>query len=696
MINKTSFINFKSSLLVLLFLLVSLISISQENTYGFQNIILKTTKYRNGDTLFHAQSVDQWIYASEKGIGAYCYIDNDPLKGILYNWYAVYDKRNIAPVGWKIPREKDFRNLIYKYKKYKFRYTDVIKSNFSGYRDYTYGDYSGFNNLEYFWTSSADRKNIFNASVFMIYKDDQTLSAINSERKENGYSILAIRNYNESIEILPPDHIESKDIVCEGELATLFAVGNDIPSNLKWVWYVGDLKIGEGTTVNYTFKKDVEIKVRSESQKGKKSSFITKKIKVSKKPEKPISIEVKGDLFRSSEINSSICEGERISLIANANLNEGDTYVWTCNDQFRTNDKSFNDLVSEDKRYKLFIKNEVCGTSDFTSVEVKMLRKSDNPIILEEKNSKSKSKSTLYIDKSSNYPGAGAEWCWYKIKKKGKEEFIGKGESIKVNSQKNCNYTVKSQGGTCQNPNATDTYFHLRAPSVVGGHHNEYFRWGLNLGLEGYFLSDSISIMDTTYNLRLNTYGLNYSWRFYPILNDFFTLGIKSNRSLHIGKMGYNLDLANSLSDHSQGNYYLATRTLIGEMLIGFPSQGKLKFMLDYEITRYTTFKSYSNFLSYRVPKKEAIGLGFRVGSYANKVQCDILYTYSKFDQNDLYDFNNSLFNSSHVPRHGIKTSLWIHKILKIDVGVVFDYTNQFNNALVNLGLSYSFDKLER
>ena len=48
--------------------------------------------------------------------GAYCSYNDDQNKGNtyghLYNWYAVSDSRNIAPVGWHVPTNAEWLILI--------------------------------------------------------------------------------------------------------------------------------------------------------------------------------------------------------------------------------------------------------------------------------------------------------------------------------------------------------------------------------------------------------------------------------------------------------------------------------------------------------------------------------------------------------------------------------------------------------
>ena len=73
---------------------------------------LKVTHYRNGDPIPHVTDDGEW---SGLGTGAYCEYGNDPgnveTYGRLYNWYAVDDSRNIAPAGWHVPTDAEWKQL---------------------------------------------------------------------------------------------------------------------------------------------------------------------------------------------------------------------------------------------------------------------------------------------------------------------------------------------------------------------------------------------------------------------------------------------------------------------------------------------------------------------------------------------------------------------------------------------------------
>ena len=77
---------------------------------------LNVNRFRNGDAIPEAKTNEEWRKAGEEGRPAWCYYGNDPTNGKkigkLYNWYAVVDKRGLAPKGWHIPSEEEFNRLM--------------------------------------------------------------------------------------------------------------------------------------------------------------------------------------------------------------------------------------------------------------------------------------------------------------------------------------------------------------------------------------------------------------------------------------------------------------------------------------------------------------------------------------------------------------------------------------------------------
>jgi uncharacterized protein (TIGR02145 family) len=77
---------------------------------------LRTTKYSDGTTIPNVTDNTAWTNLTT---GAYCNYNNttsaDTIAtyGRLYNWYAAIGSGNIAPAGWHVPTETEWRTLIY-------------------------------------------------------------------------------------------------------------------------------------------------------------------------------------------------------------------------------------------------------------------------------------------------------------------------------------------------------------------------------------------------------------------------------------------------------------------------------------------------------------------------------------------------------------------------------------------------------
>lgn len=73
---------------------------------------LKVAHYRNGEEIPEVTDNTAW---SGLSTGARCVYDNTESNadtyGYLYNWYAVNDSRNIAPEGWHVPTDEEWKQL---------------------------------------------------------------------------------------------------------------------------------------------------------------------------------------------------------------------------------------------------------------------------------------------------------------------------------------------------------------------------------------------------------------------------------------------------------------------------------------------------------------------------------------------------------------------------------------------------------
>ena len=77
---------------------------------------LNVTRFRNGDPIMEAQTMDEWREADLAGIPAWCYYNEDaenaPQLGKLYNWHAVRDARGLAPTKWHIPNMEEWTRMF--------------------------------------------------------------------------------------------------------------------------------------------------------------------------------------------------------------------------------------------------------------------------------------------------------------------------------------------------------------------------------------------------------------------------------------------------------------------------------------------------------------------------------------------------------------------------------------------------------
>ncbi len=73
---------------------------------------LNVSKYQDGTSIPEVTDPVEWAKLTT---GAWCYYDNDPANGEvygkLYNWYAVNNKKGLAPAGYQIPTDEQWTTL---------------------------------------------------------------------------------------------------------------------------------------------------------------------------------------------------------------------------------------------------------------------------------------------------------------------------------------------------------------------------------------------------------------------------------------------------------------------------------------------------------------------------------------------------------------------------------------------------------
>lgn len=84
-------------------------------TQEWQAKNLNVDRFANGERIPEAKTDKEWARAIEKKRPAWCYYDYNAAYGSkygkLYNWYAMADPRGLAPKGWHVPNDDEWRQL---------------------------------------------------------------------------------------------------------------------------------------------------------------------------------------------------------------------------------------------------------------------------------------------------------------------------------------------------------------------------------------------------------------------------------------------------------------------------------------------------------------------------------------------------------------------------------------------------------
>jgi hypothetical protein len=116
------------------------------------NADLDVKRFINGDKILHAQTTEEWQNANEQKIPAWCYYNNNPNLGVLYNIYAVNDLRGLVSNGFHIPDEEEWAKLVDS-KNYLYYYNSP-----GGFRK-SNGRFSNLNKIAYYWIFSPGERN---------------------------------------------------------------------------------------------------------------------------------------------------------------------------------------------------------------------------------------------------------------------------------------------------------------------------------------------------------------------------------------------------------------------------------------------------------------------------------------------------------------------------------------------------------
>ena len=177
-----------------------------EVTIGSQiwmNKNLNADKFRNGDPIPEAKTNEEWQRANSNQQPAWCYYNNDPKNGEkygkLYNWYAVNDPRGLAPLGWKVAFDEDWKNLIANYSgnanagsKLKSSNGAAFQGELGGFRNGT-GPFVDLGIFGDFWTSLSTDS--YNAVYYKIGANSNAIDRSTND-KPGGLSVRCVKEMN--------------------------------------------------------------------------------------------------------------------------------------------------------------------------------------------------------------------------------------------------------------------------------------------------------------------------------------------------------------------------------------------------------------------------------------------------------------------------------------------------------------------
>lgn len=171
---------------------------------------LNVDRFQNGDIIRQVLNDDEWEQRTKDGKPAWCYYNNNQENskkyGKLYNWWAVNDKRGLAPKGYHIPSNLEWMKLInflggIMVAGNSLKSTDGWKRNGNGNNEsgfnaipagkrYIKGGFESFDQ-GYWWSSTES--NTYMAWFYLLYFNDGEVIE-NQAYKDAGMSIRCIKN----------------------------------------------------------------------------------------------------------------------------------------------------------------------------------------------------------------------------------------------------------------------------------------------------------------------------------------------------------------------------------------------------------------------------------------------------------------------------------------------------------------------
>ncbi len=161
---------------------------------------LDVSTFRNGEAIPEAKTAKDWLAAYQSESPAWCYYNNDPNNGKkygkLYNWYAVNNSRGIAPTGWHVATDAEWKTLIASMggnnsAYHKLKDPGGFNALPSGARYYKDASFNHMGNITFWWTANKnDKWNAWYHAMHFGYKQ----VARDNGGMNTGHSVRCVKN----------------------------------------------------------------------------------------------------------------------------------------------------------------------------------------------------------------------------------------------------------------------------------------------------------------------------------------------------------------------------------------------------------------------------------------------------------------------------------------------------------------------
>ncbi len=687
----------------------------------FDNQDLAVTKFRNGDEILFVNTEEAWKKTIEEYLPAYCFVNNDPKQGVLYNWAAVNDPRKLAPIGWKIPIPSDYS----KFKNKRMHsgngwinstYPSSFNSDPKGYKTYDGGIFLLQGEGAFYWTNQKGKAK--HSKLIQIWGDKNGFD-LADENRRSFCSVRCVRDYTESIQ---PLRIDGDVKVCEGQKSIYTIIGGDLATDATWKWYFksgsyyeeieSQQKSVRSITIDPDESEQLCVRFESDSEKGE---YICKNIEVYPSPELPISLN--GSL--------SPCYNQANRYEALGEPNEGTEWIWSYGNKHYGSGWTKFLAFKEDGYLQVKAKNEVCESTSSVSIKIELSNSS-----IDHKNiSKYLDGNKFRLVASGGTLGDGdhVHWSWYVKKNNGKLVKLEGEQSttLKVSKHKTRTYIIKALGGKCSPQNTTGKKIEIEKEKYLGHMDRNYssvrgvFHWGLDIGYDGFTITDGTDFQKDTINsaypVKISGNGIKLGFDIHPIMDEYFALGLRSNIALYHNTLRSINGQSGNYQSFGVSSIILNSRSynLGGQISIGLPKKGGMHLLADYDLTKRDIDLRGLDIngglvLNMEPKRKETISFGFRFGRYRNKKfkvgkNFDILCSFSNVTNRNLFNFSkNNGYDFSNW-NAGVNLRLWIHGAIKIQYNIMFPQTIaqsfdngiDFSNSYHEFSMVYSLDKFK-